>query len=142
MRLGEGLAVWPFTNSNGKNTIMTVNVDARTDGMISCVPVNGRIGGSPLIPLDVPVDVLKHNNGVIDDKPGSKRKTAEGDRIEREPAKIEKRKGGDDRNRNREGNHERTAQISQEKRNDQDRQHAADNGGLLRSEIESCTNCD
>jgi hypothetical protein len=77
-------------------------------------------------PLDPPVDVLEHDDRVVDDHPDREREPRERDDIERAPQRPEDHERGDDRDGNTGRDDDRGPAVPQEQQQDENGQTAAD----------------
>ena len=102
-------------------------------------PGHSGFGRAQFVALDMPENIFQHDNGIVHDQAGGKGKAAEGDGIEREPAKVEQGERRDNGNRNGQRHDEGTAETAQEEQQDDDRQRAADQGAVLHV-INRCLN--
>lgn len=71
-------------------------------------------------------DVFEHDNRVVNDHAGRKRQTAERHHVQGQVQLAHEEERGDQRNRQRQGDDERAPGVAEEKEDDQDREHAAE----------------
>ncbi len=77
-----------------------------------------------------PNDVLHHHDGVVDDEPHDRRHAAEGHDVET-PVEDQEHDGGDCEHRgHRDRDHQGDLPVAEEKQQDHDRQHDADDDGI------------
>src|SRR5687767_4408164 len=79
----------------------------------------------------MPVRVLEHDDGGVDNHADAERQPAEGHRVERKSAEVEQGERSDDRHWNRRADDERRSEIAQEREDDEHNEHAANQRVLL-----------
>ena len=72
--------------------------------------------------LDVALDVLDDDDGVVDHQAGGQRDAEQGQRVDREAEQLDEGEGADQRHRDGDRRDERAAPVLQEEEDDQDDQ--------------------
>ena len=91
----------PPMNATGRKTATSDSVVASTARPISRVASTAAWNGSIVLLLDEPVDVLEHDDRVVDHDADRQRQREQRDRVEREAHEPDQAEGRDDRRRDR-----------------------------------------
>ena len=86
---------------------------------------------APLALLDVPVDVLEHDHGVVDEHADGECESREADDVQGTAHELEQQEGPDDARGDGQRDDQRGPRTAQEQEQDQDRQAAADHDVLV-----------
>ncbi len=92
----------PCTKSTGTNTAATEKVAAVAAKAISRVPFDAAVEAASSPELAVPLDVLEHDDRVVDHDADRERHAEQRHRVEREARHVDQPEGRDQRHRNRE----------------------------------------
>ena len=94
-----------------------------------CVPISAASTGCLAI-LDVAVDVLQHDDGVVDDEADRQHQREQRQRVDGEAEHVHQREGADQRHRDGDERDERGAEGAQEEEDDQHDEHDGFADGL------------
>ncbi len=98
---------------------------ARDDGRADLPGSFHRGGRRRIARLGAPAEnVFQDHDGAVDHHAHAQRQPPEGHQVQGEPAEIDQREGRDDGDRDRQGDHQRAAEVAQEEEQHQDRQSA------------------
>ena len=96
------LRATPARKSTGKKTTMVVMVETKIGMATSWAAASTAC--LPVLPQrEVPVDVLELDDRVVDEPPDAEREAAEREDVERLAGEVEQHEGGDDRERDGDG---------------------------------------
>ena len=103
----------PGKNEIGMNTAASVAVVASTAKNTCRAPSTAAARG-PMPMRAVPLDVLQHHDGVVDDEAGGEHDGEQRQDVEREAGEIDRRERADQRDRHGDGGDDRRAPRAQE----------------------------
>ena len=115
----------PPMKPTGRKTASSDRVVAMTARPISLVPWIGRLEGRHVLLFDVAVDILQHDDGVVDHDADHQGQRQHGDLVEREAHGGHQREGGNDRRGNGDGGDQRGADVGEEEEDDDGGEEAA-----------------
>ena len=75
-----------------------------------------------VIVVDVPLDVLDHDDRIVDDEAGRERDAEQRQRVDREAEQLHERERADERDRNRDRRNQRRPPVLEEQEHDEDDQ--------------------
>ena len=121
----------PPMNAIGRKTAISESVIESTARPISLVAAKAASHGRAVLLLDVAVDVLQHDDRVVDHDAHRKGQRQERDAVEREAHVVDDGERGDDRRGDRQRRDHRGAEVGQEEEDHHGGQHAAQHQVLL-----------
>ena len=107
----QNLPTSPPMKATGRKMTTRESVVAVTARAISLVPVMAASNGRPPLLVDVPEDVLQHDDGVVDDDARGERQPEHGQVVEGEAGHAHGQERGDDGAGDGQGGHEGRAQL-------------------------------
>ena len=121
----------PPMNATGTKIATSDSVVASTARPISLVPSIAAWNWLIVLLLDEAVDVLQHDDRVVDHDADRQRQRQHRQHVEREAHEPDQAERGDDRRRDGDGGDERRAQVRQEQQHDERRQNRPDDEVFL-----------
>ena len=115
----------PVANATGRNTAATENVAAHAASVISRVPERAAASARRTA-LAVPLDVLEHDDRVVDHDADREREAQQRHRVQREVEHPDQAERGDDRERDRGRDDHRGPEAADEHEHDEHGEHAAE----------------
>ncbi len=116
--------VRPVMNTSGVNTAASVMVMAMTAKPISLLPCNAALVGRHAL-LDVAVDVLQHDDCIVDHEAHGEHDPEHRQHVDREAQHVDEEKRADQRYGNGDRRNQRGAQAPEEQENHQHHQDQA-----------------
>ena len=110
----------PGKNATGTNTAPSTSAVAMTAPVTSPIAADAASRAGQVMLVDVPLDVLDHDDRVVHHEARGERDAEERQRVDREAEQLHERERADERHRNRDRRNQRRAPVLQEQEHDED----------------------